>query len=90
MGSESDQVSETFVPNEQYKTQQKLMAQTLRIAGLSPEQIAGMLCAAIDVSLCEKPEDPKVDAALNLPQNPPSLPAESKTQLAPVNTRVEP
>jgi hypothetical protein len=43
MGSESDLISEKFVPSEQYKAQQKIMAQTLIAAGLSPEQIASML-----------------------------------------------
>jgi hypothetical protein len=83
MGSESDLISETFAPNEQYKAQQKLMEQTFRIAGLSPEQIASMLCAPVDVSPCEKPEDPKVDAAAKLRKNAPLPPDESKPKSHP-------
>jgi hypothetical protein len=80
MGSESDLISEAFVPTERYKAQQKLMAETLRAAGVSPEQIAGMLFTPIDLSSGEKPEDPSKDgSAKNLPQNARSLPGESKS-----------
>jgi hypothetical protein len=81
MGSESDLISETFVPTEQYKAQQKLMAQTLRAAGVSPEQIASMLFTPVDLASGEKPEDepPKDDAAENLFEDAPSLPDISKS-----------
>jgi hypothetical protein len=67
MGSESDPISETFAPTEQYKAQQERMTQTLRAAGVSPKQIASMLFTPVDLSSVAKPEDepPKEDAAQN-------------------------
>jgi hypothetical protein len=59
MGSESDTISEQFAPSEVYKAQQKAMAQTLLAAGLSPEQIASMLFAPLDLPSDENPHDVK-------------------------------
>jgi hypothetical protein len=56
------------VPSEQYKAQQKIMAQTLIAAGLSPEQIASMLFSPLDPPSGEKPKDerPKDDMTKDL------------------------
>jgi hypothetical protein len=42
MGAQSDFIAERFVPSEQYEAQQREMLQTLTVAGVSPEQMAGM------------------------------------------------
>ena len=59
MGAESDAISETFVPNERYKAQQKAMAQTLVAAGLNPEQLAKMLLIPVDLPSGENTKDEK-------------------------------
>jgi hypothetical protein len=47
--AESDTIVEEFVPSEHYKAQQRVMAQTLIAAGLSPQEIAGMLFVPVDL-----------------------------------------
>jgi hypothetical protein len=49
MGAESDAISEQFVPSELYKAQQRVMAETLVAAGLSPVQISKMLSVPLDL-----------------------------------------
>lgn len=53
--AESDTIAEQFVPSERYKTQQRVMAQTLIGAGLSPEQVASMLFLPLDLTSGEDP-----------------------------------
>ena len=61
--AESDTIAEQFVPSQRYKTQQRAMVQTLIAAGLSPEQIAGMLLVPNELL----PSDEKSsDSAVNL------------------------
>jgi hypothetical protein len=55
--AESDVISEQFTPSKQYKAQQRVMAQTLIAAGLSPEQIESMLLISVDLPSDEKPKD---------------------------------
>jgi hypothetical protein len=55
--AESDIISEQFAPSEQYKSQQKVMKQTLIAAGLSPEQIENMLVVPVDPPSGEKTEE---------------------------------
>jgi hypothetical protein len=50
MGSESDSVSEQFVPRERYKTQQRAVAETLLAAGFTPEQISAVLPFPVEPS----------------------------------------
>jgi hypothetical protein len=57
--AESDSVAEQFVPNERYKAQQKVMAQSLIAAGLSAEQVASMLFAPVDLPSGQEPTDEK-------------------------------
>jgi hypothetical protein len=59
--AESDTIAEQFAPSEQYKAQQRVMAQTLIAAGLSPEQIESMLLVPVDLPSGEKPKDEKPD-----------------------------
>ena len=59
--AESDTIAEQFVPSEQYKAQQKVMAQTLIAAGLSHEQIESMLLVPVDLPSDEKPKGEKPD-----------------------------
>jgi hypothetical protein len=59
MGAPSDFIAEQFVPSEHHKAQQLAWAQKLRAAGLSSEQIAGMLTVPFDLPLGEKPKDKK-------------------------------
>jgi hypothetical protein len=61
MGAESDAISEQFVPNERYKAQQRVMAETLSAAGLSPERIAKMLFVPIDLPPDEEATDAKLE-----------------------------
>jgi hypothetical protein len=39
MGAQSDFIAEQFVPNEQYKAQQKAITQALVAMGLEPEEL---------------------------------------------------
>jgi hypothetical protein len=39
MGAQSDFISEQFVPGEEYKAQQKAMADSLTAMGLKPEEL---------------------------------------------------
>jgi hypothetical protein len=55
--AESDVISEQFVPSEQYKSQQKVMKQTLIAAGLSPEEIETMLVIPVDSTLSKRCDD---------------------------------
>jgi hypothetical protein len=57
MGSESDSISEQFVPSERHKTQQKEMAEILLAAGFTPQQIATMFPVRLEPPLTEKPND---------------------------------
>ena len=57
--AESDTITEQFVPNERYKTQQKVMAEALVAAGLTPEQVAGMLSVPVDAPSGDEPTDEK-------------------------------
>jgi hypothetical protein len=57
--AESDAIAEQFVPSERYKAQQRAMAETLIAAGLSPEQVASMLFAPVDLLYAGKPEEEK-------------------------------
>jgi len=57
--AESESIAEQFVPSESYKAQQRMMAQTLIAAGLSPEQVASMLFAPVDLVSDEEPTDKK-------------------------------
>jgi hypothetical protein len=47
------------VPSEQYKAQQRVMAQTLIAAGLSSEQIESMLLVRVDLPSGKKAKDEK-------------------------------
>jgi hypothetical protein len=58
MGAPSDFLAEQFQPNERYKAQQMEWAQKLIAAGLSPEQVATMLCIPVDLLSGQKSEDP--------------------------------
>ena len=49
MGSQSDFITEQFVPGDQYKAEQIARAQHLLAAGLSPEQVAKMLSIPLDL-----------------------------------------
>ena len=55
--AESDVIAEQFVPNERYKAQQRVMAQTLLAAGLDPEQIANMFFVPVDLPSDEESND---------------------------------
>jgi hypothetical protein len=55
--AESDSIAEQFVPSERYKSQQRMIAQTLSAAGLSPKQIASMFFVPLVPPLREKLED---------------------------------
>jgi hypothetical protein len=57
--AESDIIAEQFVPSEQYKAQQRVMAQTLIAAGLSSEQIESMLLVRVDLPSGKKAKDEK-------------------------------
>jgi hypothetical protein len=57
--AESDTIAEQFVPSERYKAQQRMIAQTLTAAGLSPEQIERMLFVPLVSPPREKSEDDK-------------------------------
>jgi hypothetical protein len=46
-------ISEEFIPNEQYKVQQKSMAQSLIAAGVSAEEVAGRPSHPVDLSMPE-------------------------------------
>lgn len=59
--AESDTISEQFVPSKEYKAQQKVMAQTLTAAGLSPEQIEGMLFVPVDLPPSQTPKDERAE-----------------------------
>lgn len=56
-GSESDSISEQFVPNEHYKAQQMERAKILAAAGFTPEQIAAMFPVPIELSPDQQPKD---------------------------------
>jgi hypothetical protein len=56
MGSESDSISEQFVPSERYRTQQMAMTETLLAAGFTPEQISAVLPFPVEPST-GKPKD---------------------------------
>jgi hypothetical protein len=56
MGSESDAISEQFVPSERYKVQQLAMAGTLIAAGFTQEQIDAMFPVQMGVPSIEKPK----------------------------------
>jgi hypothetical protein len=57
MGSESDSISEQFVPNEYYKSQQVERAKILAAAGFTPEQIAAVFPVPIEPPPDQKPKD---------------------------------
>jgi hypothetical protein len=57
--AESDTITEQFVPSERHKAKQKAMAETLLAAGLTPEQIAGMLSVPVDPPSGDEPSDQK-------------------------------
>jgi hypothetical protein len=57
--AESDSIAEQFAPSESYKAQQRLMVQTLLAAGLSPEQVAGMLFFPVDLPSGEEASEEK-------------------------------
>jgi hypothetical protein len=64
--AESDTIAEQFVPSERYKAQQRMIAQTLTAAGLSPEQIERMLFVPLvspvgETLEDEKPEDEELE-----------------------------
>jgi hypothetical protein len=59
--AESDSISELFVPSPQYKAQQKMMAETLLAAGVSVEEIKGMLSSQCNLA-GEKGGEPMGDA----------------------------
>lgn len=63
MGAESDSIAEQFVPSERYKAQQRVMAQTLIAAGLTPEQIASMFFVPVDLPSDEKPKNERTEDA---------------------------
>jgi hypothetical protein len=48
MGSQSDFVSETFVPGDAYRAEQLSMARTLIAAGSDPVQVAALLSIPLD------------------------------------------
>jgi len=49
VGAQSDFIAEQFVPSEQYKTEQKVRAQHLLAAGMSPEQVAKLCSIPLDM-----------------------------------------
>jgi hypothetical protein len=55
MGAQSDFIAERFVPSEQYKAQQLVMARNLIAAGLDPEKVASMFLIPFDLLQDEKP-----------------------------------
>jgi len=55
MGSESDAISEKFVPNERYKAQVLAMRETLLAAGFTQAQIDAMFPFQGDLAPIEKP-----------------------------------
>ncbi len=57
MGSDSDTISEQFVPSERYKAQQLAMTETLIAAGFTQEQIDAMFPVPMGVPSNEKPKN---------------------------------
>ena len=57
MGSDSDAISEQFVPSERYKAQQLAMTETLIAAGFTQEQIDAMFPIPMAVPSNEKPKN---------------------------------
>ena len=57
MGSDSDAISEQFVPSERYKAQQLAMTETLVAAGFTQEQIDAMFPIPMAVPSNEKPKN---------------------------------
>jgi hypothetical protein len=57
MWAESDSIAEQFVPSERHKAQQRVMAQTLIAAGLSPERVASMLFLPFELISGEDPRN---------------------------------
>ena len=57
MGSESDFISEQFVPNEHYKSQLMERAKILAAAGFTPEQIAAMFPVRMEPHSDQKPKN---------------------------------
>ena len=49
MGSQSDFISETFVPSEGYRARQVSMARTLIAAGSDPVQVAALFTIPVDL-----------------------------------------
>jgi len=47
MGAQSDFISEQFVPSEQYKAQQKALADSLAEMGLKPEELTTRFIAPV-------------------------------------------
>jgi hypothetical protein len=56
MGSESDSISEQFVPNERYKAQQLAIIATLVSGGLAQEQIDALFPAQNQTPSVERPK----------------------------------
>ncbi len=48
MGAQSDFISETFVPEEQFRRERASRAKVLIASGISPEQVATMLSMSFD------------------------------------------
>jgi hypothetical protein len=57
MGSESDSISEQFVPSERYKAQQLAIIETLLAGGLTREQVEALFPVQIGIPSIEKPKN---------------------------------
>ncbi len=48
MGAQSDFISETFVPEEQFRRERAVRARVLIASGIAPEQVAEMFSMSVD------------------------------------------